>query len=492
MLPRVIDIKIKASHLEWSNGNSYYYTKKGARKTLDQWTSPFNKPQLVAHNESLDPIGRIMSAKIAKTKDPNDPSEYYVELTARITDTNAIEKIIDGRYYTVSVGSRAYKVICSECGQVLNEEGLCEHKKGSLGDNGEKISWIIDGWFPKEDSFVNCPADEYSGILEINLGDGWVKYTDFMSDITNILNKLGDTNMPNKLTDKKLSADERAKLPEKAFCGPNRTFPAHDESHVRAGLRLLGKAKLSDSTKAKIKACLYRKGKQYGITPTKDELDESPELLTLGLNDEWTSEAIKEVEDFFKENPDTDLPGIEDSKEDIEDSDSEENSSDDVDKLKKDELKSRLIDAQNKIKELEDSKTKAIDEREKKITRLEKDLDDSNTLKLQKENQVYDLLDQVAVLEDKVRKCVISNIVDLRMTDNNSEDVDKLHDKFGKRQLESLEDTLSDLRIELTGGKQVDAEGKIEDNTIQSDKSDSEENHEETEEHKSIFSRIRD
>lgn len=70
--------------------------------------------------------------------------------------------------------------------------------------------------------------------------------------------------------DKKLTTEARNKLPESAFCGPNRSFPAHDESHVRNGLSQLPKAKLSSSQKASVRACLIRKGKKYGIKASKE------------------------------------------------------------------------------------------------------------------------------------------------------------------------------------------------------------------------------
>jgi hypothetical protein len=65
-----------------------------------------------------------------------------------------------------------------------------------------------------------------------------------------------------KITDAVLSTEARNKLPNSSFCGPGRSFPAHDKAHCIAGLRLLNKSKFSDATKSKIKACLYKKGKK--------------------------------------------------------------------------------------------------------------------------------------------------------------------------------------------------------------------------------------
>jgi len=69
----------------------------------------------------------------------------------------------------------------------------------------------------------------------------------------------------------KLTAAQRKKLPDSAFCGPNRSFPAHDKAHVLAGLRLLGRAKLSAAQKARVRACLLRKARQLGMDTGKDK-----------------------------------------------------------------------------------------------------------------------------------------------------------------------------------------------------------------------------
>jgi hypothetical protein len=63
------------------------------------------------------------------------------------------------------------------------------------------------------------------------------------------------------ITDAKLSTEKRKKLPKSSFCGPNGSFPIPDCAHVTAGRRLIGRAKISDSTKSKILACIDGKSK---------------------------------------------------------------------------------------------------------------------------------------------------------------------------------------------------------------------------------------
>jgi hypothetical protein len=71
----------------------------------------------------------------------------------------------------------------------------------------------------------------------------------------------------------KLSYAERKGLSASAFCGPDRSFPAHDAAHVRNGLARLKNSKFSPAIKARIMGCLKRRAKKYGI-----EVNETEEL----------------------------------------------------------------------------------------------------------------------------------------------------------------------------------------------------------------------
>lgn len=74
------------------------------------------------------------------------------------------------------------------------------------------------------------------------------------------------TNLLSEIDGARLTYQERKDLPDSAFCGPDRTFPAHDAAHVRNGLARLPQAKgLSESQRAAIHACLASRAKKYGI-----------------------------------------------------------------------------------------------------------------------------------------------------------------------------------------------------------------------------------
>lgn len=496
-IPDSIDVKLKATHFAFVNKNAVLYTDKAVDRGVSSWTKPYKKPQLVGHDKTKDPIGRVQGAKVVRSDSTEEPPNY-VQLTVRITNKDSIEKIMDGRYNTVSVGSRSSRVICSECDTVITEEGLCEHKKGSIGENGQPIYWVIDEIEYVEDSFVNEPADEYAGIEEIDVGSGFISYNDFLDNKETILSEiLTEDNMTVK-ADAKLTAEQREKLPDSAFCGPSRSFPAHDEAHVLAGLDLLAKSEFSDATKSKIKSTLYRKGKKYGIVPSEDELEQTPDILTARMTDSFSDEEITTIDDFFKENPDADLPALEDDAKSQEDAqeDSTEETTTDIKKMKVGELRDLVEKLQKDIDDQKAANAEAIEVRDSKITRLEKDLQDAETLTLQKDDEIYKYLDENALLDKKFRDSIISNIIDLKVTDNTNEEREALTDKYSKRKLESLLDSLEDLRNET---KKVEAgldTDKVVDPTITEDNSETEtnddqNNQEETVDKFSLFDRDR-
>jgi hypothetical protein len=75
----------------------------------------------------------------------------------------------------------------------------------------------------------------------------------------------------------KLSYAERKDLPSSAFCGPDRSYPASDAKHVRAGLQRLSQfwGKISPSVRMKIYRCLLRRAKRFGVEVDKQKFEET-------------------------------------------------------------------------------------------------------------------------------------------------------------------------------------------------------------------------
>lgn len=350
--------KLAASHWGYVNKNGFYYDPTTVDGSIPTWTTPFQKPVLTYHpsgseDKAIDPIGRIVGAKyingVAKpfVEDdliPNNIPDGYIELLTRISDPEAIPKVIDRRYDTVSISAVASNVVCSICGEsVGRKDSKCKHTRftryaedGTRSKNTGKLCHYKAGpLLGRHVAFVISPSDVYAGVKEAEW-EGEIHDSESVlspmalmelfiyseddkllmslndSDSTNLFDKLSndrdkamifdmfvlDTDTTNrkeggdvtKLTtddiqvmtdaeidaklvedaeclseDAKLSTAARKKLPDSAFCGPGRSFPANDAAHVRAGLRLLNKAKASGSTKSKILACLRSRATKYGI-----------------------------------------------------------------------------------------------------------------------------------------------------------------------------------------------------------------------------------
>ncbi len=134
---------------------------------VHSWTLPYLKPMLINHNIEEKPLGRIIEAQY-KTKLSNGLPGIIV--TARITDQEAVERILDGRYNTVSIGADTDSAICNICGNDWLES-WCDHRRGRDYD-GVICKWTTGNLWFLELSFVNAPADEHAGVKEIPENQG--------------------------------------------------------------------------------------------------------------------------------------------------------------------------------------------------------------------------------------------------------------------------------------------------------------------------------
>ncbi len=449
-----VDIAIHATHLDYVNGNALFYTVDAGTIGAKTFIKPFAKPQLLHHDSLSDAVGRVQSAEVLDSSDNPDEPQDFLKLDVRITDKEAMRKVLNGIYLTCSVGSKTTSVKCSICSQELTKDGLCEHEKGDTVE-GKFVYWIIDDITYRENSFVNKPADPYSRIVAIDLGNGYIPYKDFIDNREVLINELIMEDSCMKVNDAKLSTAARNKLSDSSFCGPGRSFPAHDKAHVTAGLRLLERSKFSDSTKAKIKGCLYRKGKKYGIGPSKDELTEMPDIKTYRIDEEYSDEEIAAVEKWFEENPNSDSVLDEPATDNVEEEDLT-----DMENESKEEILKKYEDS------VKDGKVK-VTSLEKEIKILKDTLSEKDTILNSKEDESSKLLDDNAKLEEKLKKALISHLIDLQTLINDEKnDDEELDTKYNKRQIDSLVDTINDLRSEIVKSR---SEDKVEDPTINKD-----------------------
>jgi len=217
-----LQVRIAATHAGIITRNNGFYLPDSMRKGASSFTEEYPKPVLLHHEDQKDPVGRIMSANYRDTShgvgehyngmlvknkygeevgtitntlisdfvnnkmpfgmqvdvvssmftdsllsDSSYQGLGYIELVANITDKNAVEKLLDGRYITGSIGASTDKAVCSICKSDWTKEGPCDHKPGAVYDSAK--CFIIAGDLVYDEySFVNVPADKHSRVLELN------------------------------------------------------------------------------------------------------------------------------------------------------------------------------------------------------------------------------------------------------------------------------------------------------------------------------------
>ena len=195
------------SHSGILTANNAFYLPSEMKKALSTWVEPFKKPVGVHHDDYRDPIGRVQFAEYTDTSDFlkrshsfvdklnnisvdidearkianyivkniwDSQSNYrglgYIKVGSTINDPEAIEKILDGRYLTVSIHKYAREVVCSQCGQHWRRDGLCEHTPGMVDEeSGDFVFKIpLDERYAGYD-YVNNPANPFG--MDIAVGE---------------------------------------------------------------------------------------------------------------------------------------------------------------------------------------------------------------------------------------------------------------------------------------------------------------------------------
>lgn len=336
--------------------NRRVYPGARVRKAVDTWMSPFPKPIHRHHNSGRgdgpteDPIGRAFSARYVQTADNeawntdgHSPLPFgtgFIDLTFDVTDPDAVQKVLDGRFLTLSVGFDTKSMFCSVCGtDWLQADHPCDHAPGVPFEITEAkrtrvvIPHLITGDLVYDEaSFVNRPANPLASIVgyqlladalkdsmpwdikdapvkfeelelcgklyqicepkdkesiavstmsdeefaEMHLIDGMVEAG--IVDLEGVqeygykqehIDKKEGILLKAPHNDAKLSTEQRKKLKGSTFCGPDRSFPVPDCAHYTAALRLLGRAKLSSDQKARVRACIERRGKSLDCPGAK-------------------------------------------------------------------------------------------------------------------------------------------------------------------------------------------------------------------------------
>ena len=195
-----LKVQIVATHSGYLINNRVYpgprvkasyktFTSKGNGGSAD-----YDRPVLLHHqsgmgwSEAADPIGRVVGVDFVQLKQgAGFEKDYlqpdmgkgngsgYVLLDVVISDPDAIQKVLDGRYSTVSIGAMPEDYYCSVCGSSYKTGG-CNHMPGETYEvkedkkkKSKKVTcYLITGNLDYlEVSFVNVPADPKAKVKSV-------------------------------------------------------------------------------------------------------------------------------------------------------------------------------------------------------------------------------------------------------------------------------------------------------------------------------------
>ena len=178
-------IEVAAIH-EGMTANHNFYSASELAESISSWVMPYPKPIIRNHDISDEAIGRVIAAKM----DVEEDGTPYSRLQIAITDPTAIEKVLDERYLTGSVGGKAGEALCSVCNSNWSEASAyksgCKHVRGktyTVEGKEHKAHLKMGKLSFKEYSIVNAPADSRSGVRAMTTdtdsvkskeSDGWV------------------------------------------------------------------------------------------------------------------------------------------------------------------------------------------------------------------------------------------------------------------------------------------------------------------------------
>ena len=167
-LPKAIDVQFEATH-SGQNRNYFIYHSDSMQNDAQSWKAPYAKPFLKNHDSYSEPLGRVIDFLHGRSE--FNPDRDTINVTYRITDQDAINKFLDGRYKTMSIGGSVGHVTCSICGKDIVKDGqfkFCGHWKGETYA-GQKAFWNGRDIQYKEGSVVNMPADDWAQVKRITV-----------------------------------------------------------------------------------------------------------------------------------------------------------------------------------------------------------------------------------------------------------------------------------------------------------------------------------
>lgn len=166
--PSAIDVTFEATH-SGRNANYFQYDSADLERDAHTWMSPFPKPLIKNHDMWTEPMGRVLDFSFGPSEITEDAD--CINVTYRVTDADAIDKFLDKRYHTMSIGAKVSNIRCNTCGKDVLKDGafkFCGHMRGE-SYAGQKAYWTAKDFEFKEGSIVNSPADKWAQVKRIRV-----------------------------------------------------------------------------------------------------------------------------------------------------------------------------------------------------------------------------------------------------------------------------------------------------------------------------------
>lgn len=163
-----LDVTFEATH----SGKRINYALYNSESMAEDYASfiyPFTKPLIKNHDRHTEPLGRAIDANFDKSEFLQDSDT--INVTWRVSDSDAMLKFADGRYKTMSIGAGAKKIVCNTCGKTIltdNKLSFCGHWRGETYKDSV-CTWTMTQLDYREGSVVNDPADEFAQVKRIKV-----------------------------------------------------------------------------------------------------------------------------------------------------------------------------------------------------------------------------------------------------------------------------------------------------------------------------------
>lgn len=423
------------THAGIVNANMGYYKPDKLQASIRTWLEPYNKPVLVNHDKNKDAIGRVkgsvyqatVPSLIPKVKNSVYESDYsyrglgHIKNLLEVTDADAVNKVLDGRYLTLSVSGDNDEMTCSICHQEWLNDGKCVHRFGQHYEDertGEdKLAyWTAGNFLWDEVSFVNEPADPFAQVLTREVGEN-------KDQILQVYNYKDATNIEKQVED---SRDRHLKL-----------YVVNDAKHGMIELNdrtdLGSLYKVYDVRLHPVNADLKSKEKESTLADLKVE-EKTLETAPATIVADNKTEAAAVLTATTTENVAATTVTVADNGKVI------DVKTEPVAKVEDAALKAAIADA---TKPLED-----------KLKDLEPKIQSLETAKATLEDEKKALTKEATDLQDKIRDMRMEQILDLKEalgTDTFATEADRkaAKDSMTSRTIDSIEDQVKDLTASL-------------------------------------------